>query len=341
VTGRHSEPARTLIACHLLDESKPAPGELLAHAPPVVTSDAFASTAAEGSFDALIADEQATGALGIGEIVADSYVIRSVLGAGGMGQVYAADEIELRRPVAIKTNRVDDLGRLLTEAQALAQVHHRNIVAIHRFGRHRGVPFLVMERLYGRSLADHIGARQLTGRPTEVLEALELLHGIAAGLDALHAATIAHLDLKPGNVMVCAEHRVVLVDLGVMVPEVTAGPRRPCGTPLYMAPELIEGVLERGRANRADLYAFGALAFELLTGQPLFTQIDPVEIMYSHLVDQPKEVRVLRPEVPERLSRLVAMCLAKNPDDRPHGALEVSWELRAIQTLEQKRWSKR
>ena len=265
----------------------------------------------------------------VGELIDGGYVIRSVLGTGGMGQVYAADDLDLQRAVAIKTNRAD--GALLRlEAQALAQVHHRNVVSVHRLGMHRGAAFMVMERLYGRSLLEHICARQLAGQPTEIEEAVALLAGIAAGLTALHDAAIAHLDLKPGNVMLCAEGRVVLVDLGVMQPEVSAGPRAPCGTPQYMAPELIEGGLTPGRARLADLYAFGALAFELLTGEHPFGDLDPERVLYRHLTEVPRDVRALRPDVPPRLAVLVRTCLSKDPFERPRGAEELSWELAAI-----------
>jgi serine/threonine-protein kinase len=265
----------------------------------------------------------------VGQLIDGAYIVRSVLGTGGMGQVYAADDLDLQRTVAIKTNRADG-ARLRLEAQALAQVHHRNVVTAYRLGMHRGVSFLVMERLYGRSLLEHICAREIAGQPTELDEAIELLAGIAAGLTALHDAAIAHLDLKPGNVMVCAERRVVLVDLGVMVPEVSAGRCAPCGTPQYMAPELIEGTLSPGHARLADVYAFGALAFELLTGQGAFADLDPERVLHRHLTEPPRDVRALRADVPSRLAVLVRTCLSKDPFERPRGAEELAWELAAI-----------
>ena len=267
----------------------------------------------------------------VGEVIAGAYVVRRILGTGGMGQVYAADELDLRRPVAIKTNHVDRGEQLRLEAQALAQVQHRNVVGIHRFGTHRDVPFIVMERLCGRSLMEHIGERQLRGKPADLDEAIELLCGVATGLAALHDAGIAHLDLKPSNVMVCAEQRVVLIDLGVMVPEIAAGRRKPCGTPLYMAPEIIEGELRPGCAHLADLYAFGALSYELVTGAPIFYDSDPVHVLACQLVDDPADVRELRPEVPARLADLVRSCLMKAPADRPPDARAIIWELRSIQ----------
>jgi serine/threonine protein kinase len=304
-------------------------GARLAERQRMVAAQALARTA-PATFD-----DVAHGELGsmfaTGELVADAYIVRSVLGTGGMGQVYAADDLELRRQVAIKANIIERSEQLRQEAQALAQVHHRNIVGVHRFGVHRGVPFLVMERLYGRTLAEHIAANQLRGRPMDLDEALELLAAIASALAGLHDVGVAHLDLKPDNVMVCAGRRVVLFDLGIMLPEVSAGPREPCGTPLYMAPELIEGTLARGRACRADLYSFGSLAHELLTGRPIFDATDPAAILTCHLLDEPIDPRELRPELPARVAALVQTCLAKHPEQRPESAEEIAWELFAAQ----------
>ena len=269
-------------------------------------------------------DPLRTPAFAPGEIIADAYVVRGILGAGGMGQVYAADDRELQRPVAIKTTR-DGGAMLRREAQALAQVHHPNVVAVHRVGMHRGAAFMVMERLFGATLADHMRDREV-----ELDEALAILGGIADGLSALHQAGIAHLDLKPGNVILCANKRVVLVDLGIMVPEVVAGAREPCGTPLYMAPELIECALAPGRACRADFYSFGALAFELLAGEPPFTGVDVPAVLARHLVDPPPDLCAIRGDVPARLGALVRACLAKDAMDRPGTAEEIAWELRAI-----------
>ncbi|HTJ43619.1 MAG TPA: serine/threonine-protein kinase [Kofleriaceae bacterium] len=263
-------------------------------------------------------------AFALGELVADTYVVRGVLGIGGMGQVYAADDRELQRPVALKTT-LDGGAMLRREAQALAQVHHPNVVAVHRVGMHRGVPFMVMERLYGATLADHMRDREV-----ELDEALAILCGIADGLTALHAAGIAHLDLKPGNVILCASGRVALVDLGIMVPEVMAGDRDPCGTPLYMAPELIDRALAPGRACRADFYSFGAMAFELLAGRPPFMGADVASVLACHLVDPAPDLCELRGDAPPRLGTLVRTCLAKDAMDRPAGAEEIAWELRAI-----------
>jgi len=263
-----------------------------------------------------------------GDVIAGTFVVRGVLGAGGMGQVYAADDLDLQRPVAIKTTTIADGAQLRREAQALAQVHHRNVVSVFRLGSHRGVPFLVMERLYGTTLDELIATRG--ARRGAIGDDLELLIGVADGLAALHEAGIAHLDLKPGNVILCGGGRTVLVDLGIMVPEVVAGPRGPCGTPMYMAPELIEGALVPGKAGLADLYSFGALAFELFTGAPPFVGGDLTAVLASHLLEEPPELCAARRDLPAALGALVRACLAKRADDRPGSACELGWELRAI-----------
>jgi CheY-like chemotaxis protein len=267
----------------------------------------------------------------IGEVVAEGYLIRSVLGTGGMGQVYAADDLDLHRSVAIKTT-FDGGAQVRREAHALAQVHHRNVVSVHRFGLHRGLPFLVMERLYGTTLSDHIDAHRARAKLIDLNEAVDILLGIAEGLAALHDVSIAHLDLKPGNVAICADHRVVLFDLGIMVPEVEAGPRDPIGTPFYMAPELVADELVPGHLAHADLYSFGALAYELLTGAPPFTGPDVASVLAQHLAGEVPDVRDARPDVPARLAGLIRACLAKAPSDRPTRAEEVAWELRALRS---------
>ncbi|HTJ44685.1 MAG TPA: serine/threonine-protein kinase [Kofleriaceae bacterium] len=266
--------------------------------------------------------------LSSGEILADAYAVRSILARGGMGAVYAADDLELQRPVAIKTMR--DGAVLRREARALAQVHHTNVVAVHRVGAHRDVTFMVMERLYGTPLSEHIAARRQRSRGFELDDALAILCGIADGLTALHRAGIAHLDLKPANVILCAGGRVVLVDLGIMVPEVIAGDRDPCGTPFYMAPELIDRALVPGRACRADVYSFGALAHELIAGDPPFPGTERAAVLARHLVEPPPDLCAIRSDLPHRLGELVRACLSKLAADRPETAEELAWELRAI-----------
>jgi serine/threonine protein kinase len=296
-----------------------------------VTIDSVARAPTEVGMDPVLASSPPP-SFELGELVADAYLIRGVLGAGGMGRVFAADDLDLQRSVAIKTALVDGGQQLRREAQALAQIHHRNVVPVYRWGIHRHVPFLVMQRLYGMTACEYIG-RRAGQRALELGEVIDILIGIADGLTALHEAGIAHLDLKPGNVILGANGRVVLVDLGIMLPEVSATARPPCGTATYMAPELIEDGLVVGRAGLADLYSFGVMAFELITGAPPFVGPDVPSILACHLVDTPPHLADVCPGIPMRLAALIGLCLAKHPSERPSRAEEIAWELRAIRRV--------
>ena len=276
-----------------------------------------------------------------GEVVSGAYAIRHLLGCGGMGQVFAADDLVLMRSVAIKSmplvgENADGL-LLRREAQALAQVRHPGVVAIHAIGAHRGLPYMVMERLYGITLAEHIALRRHRGDRFTIGEALDLLIPIADALAAVHEVGMAHRDLKPGNVMVCGGNRAVLLDLGIMMPEVDVVPSRMCGTPLYMAPELIEQNVAAGQAHLVDTYAFGAAAYELLAGALPFDDPDLMVVLERQLSTRPPDVRDLRPDVPPRLAVIVRDCLEKDPADRPPRMDVVSWDLRAIRAARRPR----
>jgi serine/threonine protein kinase len=273
-----------------------------------------------------------------GEVISDAYVIRGLIAVGGMGEVYAADDLALRRAVAIKTmspTGPNAGGALLRrEAQALAQLHHPALVTVHGLGTHRGLPYLVMERLFGLSLAELIASRAREGSGgLAVSEVVDILVRIAEGLAVVHDAGMAHHDLKPGNVMVCAGGRTVILDLGIMVPRCGDHGTRDvahAGTPMYMAPELLGGSIEPDLAPLADVYAFGALAHELLAGTPPWgDEAESLAILARQYAAEPPDLRRVRSDVPHRLAGLVRDCLARDPSDRPSCMEQVAWELRA------------
>jgi eukaryotic-like serine/threonine-protein kinase len=276
-----------------------------------------------------------------GEIVSGAFAIRELLGRGGMGQVFAADDLVLMRSVAIKAMPLggNNAGGLLLrrEAQALAQVRHPGVVAIYATGVHRGLPYIVMERLYGLTMAELIRTRRARDDRFGVGEALDLLIKVADALAAVHEAGMAHCDLKPDNVMVCGGNRVVLLDLGIMMTEIDVGATRTCGTPLYMAPELIEQNVAAGQAHLVDAYSFGAAAYELLTGVPPFDERDLLTLLERHMLAPAPDVRDLRPDVPARLAAIVGDCLAKDPTDRPPRMDAVRWDLSAIHAAQHPR----
>jgi eukaryotic-like serine/threonine-protein kinase len=255
-----------------------------------------------------------------GDLLSGTYEIRRKLGSGGMGQVFAAHDHRLNRLVAIKvgwpTLPRDPLRR---EAQVLAAFRHPGLVTVYGLSEHHGIDYIVMERLAGESLAERL-KRELP----EHEECESLLARICEPLAALHAAGLAHADLKPGNIMLTPPERVVLLDLGIARIEQLRGDRRlVSGSPHFMAPETIRGDVRAGEAYLVDLYALGVIAYVMLTGEAPFDHADPVEIMVQHVQTPAPRVSVRCPSVSRSLDDLTAALLAKRPEDRPASIEEV------------------
>ena len=274
-------------------------------------------------------DEAAAGREGpfaIGERVSDAYRITAVLGRGGMGVVYEAEDLLCRRRVAIKATAWPGGEELLRwEAQAAAAVRHPGLPTVYAMGQHRGVSYLVLERLHGTNLEDHL---QRVGK-LELVPALAILIPLAEALAALHASGLAHRDIKPANIMLCPNGRVVLVDFGIMVPEVqipAADQQQPMGTPTYMAPEAVAGTVKTGQAHLLDIYGFGGVAHEVMAGQPPFPSDNFVVVLQQQLSADPPRLSTLVPEVPAALDAIVWRCLDKEPTERP-SIESVLWEL--------------
>lgn len=268
----------------------------------------------------------------IGEIVADQYAIKKQIGYGGMSTVWDAYDTVMHRCTALKTTHVREMGpKLVTrEARALAALRHPGLPVAYTVGEHRGWTFLALERLYGISLEHKIHDRAPPGPVFTIAEALRVLAGLADVLAAVHGAGVAHHDVKPANVMLCAGGRVVLLDFGIMMPECEAASAVVSGTAHYMAPEMLTDTLRPGQAHLLDIYAYGVLAFEILAGRVPFHDDDFHALMKMHVCDPPPDLRVLRPDVPAALADLVEACLAKSPDDRPASIESVLWELRSM-----------
>jgi serine/threonine-protein kinase len=272
--------------------------------------------------------------LSLGEIVAETYEVRSLLGAGGMGEVYEANDRVLNRRVALKVVH-PGVGNeyLLREGRALAAIHHPGIVAVHTMGTHRGVPFLVLERVRGLSVDRLLDERRARGERFGVAEALELLVAVADALAVVHRAGLAHRDVKPGNVMLAPAGRVVLMDFGLVLPHADrAGHRSVAGSLQYMAPEALSGDVEEGAAGLVDVYALGVLAYELLTGVAPFDGGEPVELYRAKTRAKMPRVSGYRHDVPAALDELVSQLMAPDPQDRPQGSEVALWQLRALRT---------
>ena len=283
--------------------------------------------------DAPSATPRNAGPFRVGDIVGATYEITRILGVGGMGVVYEARDLILLRLVAIKVPLFAAFAHSLhAEAQALAAIRNPAFVTVHHVGRHEDVEFMVMERLFGETLEARLDDARARGEHLSLDEVLELLVPITDALSAAHAVGIAQRDLKPANVVVCGE-RVVLVDLGLFVPEVLVAPDNDAaGSAEYIAPEVLLRTVEKGEGPLIDLYALGILAFELLTNKTPFIADSIGRTLTNQVCAPIPDVCDLRPDVPRELGALLGELLAKDPKARPASAEAVLWQLKDIRT---------
>ncbi|MET9672421.1 serine/threonine-protein kinase [Streptomyces sp. NPDC006482] len=267
-----------------------------------------------------------------GRVIGGRYELATVIGQGGMGQVWTAYDGRLDRRVAVKLLRpagiagpataADELRRrFVRECRVTAQVDHPGLVTVHDAGSDGDELYLVMQYVDGADLADHLAENDPYPWEWAVCVAAQL----CAVLAAVHAVPIVHRDLKPRNVMIRPDGTVTVLDLGVASVLDTDTTRlthtgSPIGSPAYMAPEQAMG---GAVGPYTDLYALGALLHELLSGDVPFSGSTALGVLHRHLYEPPKPIRQLRPEVPEPLEALVLRLLAKDPRDRPSGAQEV------------------
>jgi serine/threonine-protein kinase len=268
--------------------------------------------------------------LRIGELVADTWEIRSKIGEGGMGQVFEAFDRFLQRPVALKVARAAE-HPLRKEAQALAALRHPSLVTVFAGGVHHDLEFVVMERILGVDLAEYIERQMRAGRMLSIAEALDLLAPLAEGLAAVHRAGVAHRDVKPENVLMAPGGRVVLSDFGVFMPEFDiARTAVASGSPAYMAPETIRRDVGPGGGFLVDVYAFGVLAFEVLALELPYVATNSADFYVAHLSAPVPSLRMKRRDVPVGLESLVTACLAKDPTERPQSMADVAFQLRTL-----------
>ncbi len=265
----------------------------------------------------------------IGELVGGAYEIRSVLGEGGMGRVYGAHDIALNRRVAVKASWPSIEDTLLAkEAQAIASVRHPGMIDVYGAGTHRGIPFLVMEFLYGVNLETFLEKRRGDESMLSVSEVLDLLIPVADALAAVHRSGITHRDVKPANIMLTPNGRIVLMDFGLFTPE-SDDAAVLCGTPEYMAPESLVGKMDPRNAFWVDIYALGTTAYELLTGDVPFPYETAQDVVRAQVREQPRDIREERPDLPPRVAELVHEMMAKDPLERPPSMEAVVYRLRA------------
>jgi Tol biopolymer transport system component len=268
------------------------------------------------------------------------YEITAAIGAGGMGEVYRARDSRLGRDVAIKVlpeSLAHDAGRrerFEREARAVAALSHPNIINIYDTGLHDGHPFVVMELLDGETLRD-----RLTSGPFPVRKAVEIAVQIARGLGAAHDKQIVHRDLKPENIFIIRDGQVKILDFGLAreIATSTSGPAETraamtdpgiaMGTVGYMAPEQIRAQTVDGRT---DLFAFGAVLFEMLRGTRAFQRDTAAETMTAILKEDVPDLGGMNVQIPLSLDRIVRHCLEKNPAERFQSARDVAFALEAF-----------
>ena len=272
-----------------------------------------------------------------GELLEDKYEVRRAIGQGGMGQVFEAHDHVLNRRVAIKAAWPHiERTCLHKEAQALAAVRHPSMVTVHGMGAHRGVDYVVMERIYGVGLDTHLERRRQNAEPFTIGETIDVLLALAQGLAAVHRAGLAHRDVKPANIMLTPGKRVVLMDFGISVPESdeSSSGSSLSGTVQYMAPESLSGGFERGHGYLVDVYALGVIAFEMLTGRVPY-EGNVLEICRQHLGADVPDVSAIRKDTPAPLAAVVRDLMAKAPNDRPQSMELVEWRLRALRSVDE------
>ncbi|GAA4243029.1 protein kinase domain-containing protein [Dactylosporangium darangshiense] len=262
----------------------------------------------------------------VGRLLSGRYELRSVIGRGGMAEVWLAVDGRLGRSVAVKILHHEGGAdpslpeRFEREAHTAARLSHANIVAVYDVGVDDGTPYLVMELIQGHSLADELAAGPLDPR-----RAVRIAEHVCDALAAAHDAGVVHRDVKPANILIGDEGRVKVCDFGIArindrAQAALTAPATVIGTSAYMAPEQVLG---EPVDARTDLYALGCVLYAMLTGRPPFVADSPVQTAWQQVHQAAVPVEVLRPGLSPQLAGLVGALLAKRATDRPASAAQV------------------
>lgn len=281
------------------------------------------------------------------------YEVRSLLGAGGMGEVYLAQDTSLNRKVALKVlpaelaSNQDRMRRFKQEATSAASLNHPNIAHIYEVGQASGYNFIAMEYVDGTTLRNKIH-----NETEELSKLLRVLQHVAEGLAKAHDAGIIHRDLKPDNVMITSDGHAKILDFGlaklVEPPQTSGGSEEPTilqshstpglilGTLGYMSPEQAQGKTKE-IDHRSDIFSFGCILFEAITGQRAFTGKDQIEVLNKIIREPAPPLAAFNPNAPADLQRIVRRCLAKDPEQRYQNIKDVAIELKEVRRELQER----
>lgn len=269
-----------------------------------------------------------------GRTVGERYQIKELIGQGGMSAVYRAFDPHLERSVAIKvihahlSTTAEFSGRFREEATAVAQLRHPNIVQVYDFDHDGGDYYMVMEFLEGETLRKRLERLIDAGRSLPLADAMEYAIQISDAAAYAHQRKLIHRDIKPANVMINPQDQAILMDFGIA--RIVGGQQftavgSSIGTAQYMSPEQIQGADVDGRS---DIYAIGALVFEMICGQPPFQAATPVKLAMKHLNDPVPDLTTLRPDCPSGLRQVVEKALVKEREQRYQSASALSAALR-------------
>ena len=263
-----------------------------------------------------------------GQTLGDFRVLRR-LGQGGMGQVYLAEQISLKRHVALKTLKPElaanevSLQRFKQEAHSVARVTHANIVQIYAISETAGLHYMALEYVEGKNLREFLEKK---GTP-DVLFGLRVMTQVAAALQRASELGIVHRDIKPENIMLTRKGEVKVADFGLsrcfgdqQGAHLTQS-NITMGTPLYMSPEQVEG--KRAIDHRSDIYSFGVTCYHMFAGQPPFRGTSPFEVAVQHVQKDPPPLCEIRPDLPADLCTIIHKMMAKQPEARYQTAREI------------------
>jgi eukaryotic-like serine/threonine-protein kinase len=269
------------------------------------------------------------------QTIADFHILRK-LGQGGMGQVYLARQLSLKRDVALKILKSElasnptALQRFRLEAEAVARISHPNIVQVFAVGEQKGLHYMALEYVEGRNLREYLSRKG----PPELPVSLSIIRQVASALQRANELGLVHRDIKPENILITRKANVKVADFGLSrffageTPAVHLTQSGvTLGTPLYMSPEQVRG---ETTDHRSDLYSLGVTAYHLLAGEPPFQGKTPFEVSLQHVQSVPPPLSGFRPDLPAELCTLIHRMMAKSRDDRYQTARDVIRDLSKI-----------
>jgi eukaryotic-like serine/threonine-protein kinase len=269
------------------------------------------------------------------QIFGDRYEVQGRIGVGGMAEVWRGYDRVLNRTVAIKTllpqfaRDASFVDRFRREAQAAARLNHHGIVSVYDSGTDGETPYIVMQFIEGRTLADYLAS----GKTIPPMKAAQVAKEIAEALAAAHSEGVIHRDIKPANVMVTRDGKVLVMDFGIARlisgPETAPQTSAVLGTASYLSPEQAQG---QSVDARTDIYALGVVLYEMLAGRPPFTGDSPMAIAYKQVNATPEAPSSVNPDVPPELDAVVMRALSKNPANRYQTGQEFADDLERART---------